>query len=243
MNNNKKLHWVPDLPDYRDYLYAAAPTMIPDHVDLRQYCSPVEDQGELGSCTGNSIAGMLEILENKRNEQFVDLSRLFIYYNERLMEHTVRKDSGAYIRDGIKTIAKTGVCSEKLWPYDISKFKRRPVKAAYAEAATRKITEYKRIATFDDMIGCLAEGFPFVFGFAVYSNFMTQTVANTGMMPMPAGQCEGGHAVCAVGYDKTRKVVIVRNSWGTGWGDKGYFYMPFAYIQNFNLCDDFWTVR
>jgi C1A family cysteine protease len=242
---SKKLHWVPDLPDFRDHLYAPLDIAVPAVVDLRHYCSTVEDQGDLGSCTGNAIVGAMELLENKAGTGFTDLSRLFVYYQERKIEGTVRQDSGAYIRDGIKAVNQIGVSTEKLWPYDISKFKRKPIKAAYTDAANRKLAEYLRVTSFADLKNALAAGFPVVFGFTVYSSFMTQTVAASGNMPMPArgDQVEGGHAVLCVGYDDTRKVAIVRNSWGAGWGDKGYFYMPYDYISNANLCDDFWACK
>lgn len=241
----RKLQWVPDLPDFRDHIYAATITTLPAKTDLRSFCSAVEDQGNLGSCTGNAIAGALEAVENIKKATFVDISRLFIYYNERLIEHTTRQDSGAYIRDGIKSVASTGAAAESIWPYNIAKFKRKPIKAAYKDALTRKITEYQRVTSFADLKAALAEGFPVVFGFTVYDSFMSQKVADTGMVPMPAKneQVAGGHAVLCVGYDDATQHVIVRNSWGPDWGDKGYFYMPYAYISDANLCDDFWVVK
>ena len=108
--------WVPDLPDQRDILYSSVqpvPARLPPSADLRPGCSPIEDQGPLGSCTGNAIAGALEFLERKDQVRFVNVSRLFIYYNERAIEHTTKSDSGAMIRDGIKTVVKQGVCSER----------------------------------------------------------------------------------------------------------------------------------
>ena len=135
--------WVPDLPDQRDFLYGAVrkiPARLPPIMDLRQQCSAVEDQGPLGSCTGNALAGAVEFLEKKDKVPFMDASRLFIYYNERAIEGTIKSDSGAMIRDGIKTLAKQGVCSEKTWPYVISKFTVKPTEACYKEAANHRIT-------------------------------------------------------------------------------------------------------
>ena len=240
--------WTPDLPDQRDYIYKRAFKLFriaPKKVDLRPLCSPVEDQGNLGSCTANAIAGALEFLEKKDKVTFSDFSRLFIYYNERVIEHSVNTDSGAMIRDGVKSLNKQGVCSEKSWPYVISKFTVKPTPACYKEALNHQITSYHRITAFDDMRQCLAEGFPFVFGFTVYESFESQAVAKTGIVNMPKKneQVLGGHAVLAVGYDDSAKRFIIRNSWGDGWGMKGYFTMPYAYLSDRNLSDDFWTIR
>jgi len=245
--------WVPDLPDHRDYLYSAVravPAVLPSHADLREKCPKVENQGDLGSCTANALAGCVEYLEKKDMEKknatkFADVSRLFIYYNERVIERSVRSDSGAQIRDGIKTLAKQGVCTEKSWPYVISKFTKKPPASCYNEASNRQITSYHRILTLDQMRTCLAEGYPFVFGFTVYESFESQAVAKTGIvsMPQPSERTVGGHAVMAVGYSDADKRFIVRNSWGTKWGMKGYFTMPYAYVSDRNLSDDFWTIR
>ncbi len=240
--------WVPDIPDQRDYLLSAVlkvPKKLPTKVDLRPLCSKVEDQGDLGSCTANALAGALEFLECKDKVPFKDFSRLFIYYNERVLEHTVSSDSGAMIRDGIKTLAKQGACAEKNWPYMISKFKTKPSLTCYKEALDHQITTYHRILTLDEMRACLAEGFPFVFGFTVYESFESQKVAQTGTAPMPkpSEQVLGGHAVLAVGYDDTKKRFLIRNSWGEDWGMKGYFTLPYPYLDSRDLSDDFWTIR
>ena len=209
--------WVPDLPDHRDYFYSAVrriPRALPKAVDLRPFCSQVEDQGALGSCTANALAGALEFLEKKDKVPFVDCSRLFIYYNERVIEHSTKYDNGAMIRDGIKTLAKQGVCSEKTWPYVIARFTVKPPAVCYKEALSRRLTSYHRIMTLDEMRTCLAEGFPFVFGFTVYESFESQQVAKTGTvgMPKPKERVLGGHAVLAVGYDDSKKRFVVRNS-------------------------------
>jgi C1A family cysteine protease len=240
--------WLPDIPDQRDHLYSAVrqvPARLPAKIDLRPFCPPVEDQKDLGSCTANALAGALEFLMKKDKVKFADMSRLFIYYNERVIEHTVRTDSGAMIRDGIKTLAKQGTCPETSWPYYIAKFAVKPPKACYTEALDYQILSYARLNTLDEMRACLAEGFPFVFGFAVYEGFESQKVAKTGVVEMPAAgeRMLGGHAVLAVGYDDAAKRVIVRNSWGPKWGIKGYFTLPYAYVADRNLSDDFWTIR
>jgi C1A family cysteine protease len=240
--------WLPDLPDHRDLLYAAlAPKLarLPEKVDLRKRCSPIESQGRLGSCTANALAGALEFLELKHGGEFVDLSRLFIYYNERVIEGTVHSDSGAFLRDGIKTLAKQGVCSEHDWPYKIRYFRRKPGKACYRSAEQHRIVSYHRIKDVDEMRTCLAEGYPFVFGFTVYSSFESKKIEKSGIlnMPEPDEKVMGGHAVMAAGYDDRTECFLIRNSWGRDWGKHGYFSMPYDYLADRDLSDDFWTIR
>jgi C1A family cysteine protease len=247
--SSKWYGWLPDLPDHRDLFYSAvAPRMaaLPRKVDMRSKCSPVEDQGQLGSCTANALVGALEFLELKDGAKFSDLSRLFVYYNERVIEGTVDQDSGAFIRDGIKSLAKQGVCTEPEWPYKISRFTKKPSRACYPAAKKHRILSYHRITTVDEMRNCLAEGFSFVFGFTVYDAFESAAVAKSGVlnMPGPKEKMAGGHAVMAVGYDDGARRFIIRNSWGSDWGQKGYFTMPYDYLSpDSNLADDFWTVR
>ncbi len=238
--------WRPDIPDQRDFLYSKIvriPKKLPPKINLIKYCSAVEDQGELGSCTANAIAGNIEFLESLSAQSFEDKSRLFIYYNERALEGHVNEDSGAMIRDGIKVCAKYGACDELIWPYNINRFDEKPDKKAYTDGKEHRIVSYHRILTLDEMRACLAEGFPFVFGFAVYESFETQQVAKTGIVNMPkkSERMLGGHAVMSVGYDDKVKRFLVRNSWGSNWGMNGYFTMPYKYLQT--LSDDFWTIR
>ena len=213
---------------------------LPESVDLRSKCLPVYDQGQLGSCSANAIAGAIEFLQ----PGFMP-SRLFIYYNERSIEGTTDQDAGAEITDGVKSIVTTGVCSETDWPYDISKFTQKPSDNCYSDAKNDILSQYLQINGVQEMKSCLAQGFPFVFGFAVYESFESAQVASTGVMPIPNSneQCLGGHAVMACGYDSTKGIFIVKNSWGTGWGDGGFFYMPESYITNTNLASEFLTVR
>ncbi len=248
--------WIPDLPDQRDHLYAAPQgvlTSLPTQVDLRQQCPPIFDQGRIGSCTANAISGAFQFAEMKEQQaQAFMPSRLFIYYNERAMEGTVGQDSGAQIRDGIKTVAQQGVCPESEWTYDPSPFPpnpkltQKPTDQCYADAAQHTVKAYQRIVqNLTIMKGCLAAGYPFVLGFTVYESFESPQVAQTGQAPMP-GPNEaviGGHAVMAVGYDDAQQRFIVRNSWGTGWGMQGYFTMPYLYLSQPSLSSDFWTIR
>jgi len=243
----RKWGWIPDLPDGRDFSFKREfpGRKVPDKVDLRPLCSPVEDQGNLGSCTANAGVGVYETLEAKQGmKPFEDKSRLFLYYNTRSLEGTTGQDSGASIRDTIRAMARWGLCSESIWPYDICRFDKKPASKCYAEAKKHLIVAYQRLYTLDEMLGCLADGFPFEFGFSVYESFESDQVARTGLVPMPkrGESLLGGHAVVGVGYDQATERLIVRNSWGVGWGDKGYFYLPFAYASNRNLSDDFWKV-
>ena len=239
-----KYHWLRDKPDSRDHMYDAPQVSLPRTVDLRSFCSPIEDQGQLGSCTGNAIAGIIELMDRKKGK-LLDVSRLFIYYEERLMEGTVNYDSGAYIRDGIKVVNKKGAPLENLWPYVITRFKTKPSNAAYTDALKRKATAYQRCANFAAVKTALSQGYPVVVGFDVYESFEYPINNNTGMMPYPNVDTEqllGGHAVALVGYNDNTNRFIARNSWGTSWGDNGYFYMPYQVIQNTSMSDDFWII-
>jgi C1A family cysteine protease len=246
----KHYGWLCDIPDQRDHLYAApvvALAALPPGVDLRNQCPPVYDQGQLGSCTANGIGGALQFdrMKQKLTPDFIP-SRLFIYYNERVIEHTVNSDSGAMIRDGIKSVSKQGDCPEGEWPYDITKFAATPPPKCYKDARHYKAVQYQRLVQdVNQMKGCLASGYPFVFGFTVYESFESQQVTQTGVVPMPgpAEQVMGGHCVVAVGYDDSQQRFIVRNSWGTGWGMQGYCTMPYAYLIDSNLASDIWTIR
>lgn len=237
--------WIPDIPDQRDYLYRAIKPVVkpPKKVDLRAGCSDVEQQGNLGSCTAQALAGNLEFLDKKIDGEYNDTSRLFIYYNERALMDTVGYDSGASLRVGIKTLKNDGACAEKSWPYVVERFADKPPAKCYLEAKKRCITSYHRIVGIAEMLACLAEGFPFVFGFTVYESFDTEKVKRTGVVNMPKKTevATGGHAVMAVGYDRSEKRFLVRNSWGKSWGMDGHFTMPFAYLEE--LSGDFWTIR
>lgn len=242
--------WVHDLPDARDYLFAAPlqrfPQGLPPSIDLRSECPPIYDQGQLGSCTANGIAGAIEFDQQKQGNKAFTPSRLFIYYNERVIEGTVGQDAGAQIRDGIKSVAKLGAPPEADWPYVIAQFAAKPPVAAYADALQDLATSYMRVTqNLQQMQGCLAAGFPFVLGFTVYQSFESQSVADTGLVPMPASgeKVLGGHCVVAVGYDDANRRFTIRNSWGTGWGANGYCFMPYEYLQSHHLASDFWTIR
>lgn len=242
--------WRPDLPDTRDRMYSAPLGVLrslPSKIDLRPKCPPIVNQGSLGSCTGNAIASAHYFDQMKLGAQRpFQPSRLFIYYNERRMEGTIQVDAGAYIRDGFKSIAREGVCRETSWKYDVSKFAQKPPANCFSEALEHQAVQYMRLQqSLGQLKGCLADGYPFVFGFTVYESFESATVTRTGMVPLPhqGESVLGGHAVMAVGYDDAKLRFIVQNSWGTTWGDKGFFYMPYSYLTDVDLSADFWTVR
>lgn len=220
----------------------------PVKMDLRAQCSPIVDQGKLGSCTGNAIAsGLREFLLIKStgvNPLNVDrLSRLFIYYEERKLENTIDQDAGAQIADGMKVLLSMGVALESDDPYDINTFTTAPTDTAIQNALNYRVTSTEKLSTTKQVKLALASGLPVVIGMEVFESFESHAIANTGKMPMPkkGEQNLGGHCVTIVGYDDLQKVFIVRNSWGEGWGDKGYFYMPYAYATKHTW--DYWTAK
>ena len=229
-----------DKKDYRDYRYVKRMAgVVPSAVDLRSITSPVRDQGQLGSCTGFAIAtGMREFLENMVKEPFVEMSPLYLYYEERVIEGSVSDDAGAEPRDGMKVLASLGCAPEADDPYDVNKFTQAPSTQAVTDAANYKVLSYHSLnIVIGDAKDCLSAGSGFVIGFDVYDSFESDAVAATGDMPMPqpGEQVLGGHATFVVGYKDDASwpgggYLIVKNSWNTDWGDKGYFYMPYAYF-------------
>lgn len=249
VRKQQRYGWRPDTPDLRDFLMAVAPAKtLPASASLRSKMPPVYDQGALGSCTANSIGAIVEFNERKQREpDAATPSRLFIYYNERVMEGTVPQDAGAEIRDGIKSVAQLGAPPEQLWPYDITKFARKPPARAYTEAKKHQVLRYQRVAqTAIALQSVLASGFPISFGFSVYSSFETNVGAD-GVVPMPrpSEAMLGGHAVVAIGYKQIRGQLYFecRNSWGPRWADRGYFWMPAGYVTSRSLASDFWVIE
>ena len=245
---------VHDRTDKRDIDFATVAgwfqflRRLPPRVDLRPVCSPVRDQGDLGSCTGfAAITGFRECLLIQSGKPFVTLSPLFEYFWERYKEHTVLQDAGAQIRDAMKVLAKFGASPEADWPYDISKYTVMPPQQAVADAKNYPISGYHRVNTMLEAKQALSNKHPVVLGIEVWDSFESNTVAQTGLVPIPDFNSEGmqgGHAVCMVGYDDVQHHFIVKNSWGTSWGDKGYFYLPYGYFNpNLHLVLDMWTGR
>lgn len=228
----------------------AAP--LPAIIDLRPKCPPIYNQGNLGSCTANAINGAMQfdmIAEKLPNAPM--LSRLFTYWNERNLEGSVNFDAGASLSDGLKVVCTLGVCSESLWAYNDgpSQFKIKPTANCYEEAKQHVDLDNLQLARVSQDLttlkSVLAASTPFVFGICVYTSFESQAVAKTGIVPMPNLRTErllGGHALMACGYSDQKQAFLIRNSWGTGWGMGGYFWLPYAYMTSKTLAFDFWKI-
>lgn len=248
----RKLGWKPSPPDIRNKKYSLTYPIhslatLPSSVDLRKTCPPVYDQGELGSCTAQSVAGLAQFLLIKDKKPSYVPSRLFIYYNERVMENSVKFDNGATLISGMKVLRKFGAPHEKLWWYNEKKFTVKPNKKVYDDGLNHQIKEYLAVdnGNIEEIKTILSEGYPLVFGCTVYNSFLSSSTEHSGIVTMPKQRekMAGGHAMLIVGYNDTKKLFIVRNSWGVNWGDKGYCYFPYDYITNRDLSDDFWTAR
>lgn len=243
-----KFGWIPDTPDTRD-IYFQTPLTVPEvpYVDLRPVVDiPIWQQGKLGACTAFAVAFCDEFVMRKNlNKWQFSPSRLFIYYEERVAMGTTLVDSGAMIRDGMRVLNKIGTCPEYMWKYSDNNinYRIRPWPKCYQSAKLHRTTAYARVPQNEAAIkNVLVQGYPIAFGFMVYDSFMK--VNSTGMVPMPDPQEHplGGHAVVLVGYDNSKRVYICRNSWGSGWGDRGYFYLPYDYVHDNAYADDFWTI-
>lgn len=239
--------WIPDVPDARD-LWAAPvpppPVGVPERVDLRADCPPVYDQGLLGSCTAQAVAGAYELDRRRQGLGPLSPSTLFIYFEERVIQGTVDYDSGATLRDGMRVLDRIGTCAEPAWPYAVERFREHPPERCYRDAARHRAVAYRRVAQDAAAIrATLAGGIPVVFGFSVYESFETPAVERTGVVPLPDPdeRLLGGHAVVAVGYDRT--TFLVRNSWGSAWGDSGYCTMPVEYVTDPGLAADLWALE
>lgn len=213
-------------------------------LDLRPWCSPIEDQGRLGSCVGNGVVGALEFLQVRNGKPYTDLSRLFVYYNARLMVQEQDKDEGAYIRLAMGTLSSLGTCSEQKWPYDVAQVFIRPSWGSYREAFPNKIDSYYSIGgsgqtRIEFVKRALQAQHVVVFGMTVDQNYMSYA---GGIVAVPNGvrQNSGGHCQVICGYDDNTKCWLVRNSWGTSWGMKGYAWVPFDYLDASDA-NDLWV--
>jgi len=267
--------WLPDYPDFRDYTEGheevskvirptgilKAKVKIPSSVDLRGWCSSIENQLSLGSCTAHAGVGIVEYYEKRASGKYIDASRLFLYKATRnLLQWT--GDTGAFLRSTMGALVLFGVPPEEYWPYKIADFEKEPTAFCYAFAQNYQAIKYYRHdppGTEKDVLLnriklYLAAGHPSMFGFTVYSSI--DQADTTGKIPYPCTgeRIEGGHAIVAVGYDDKMKIkntghcreettgaLLIRNSWGTGWGDAGYGWLPYEYVLK-GLAEDFWSI-
>ena len=242
---NRHYGWIQDVPDLRDHMYASSLATLPPSVDWSNQCPPVVDQLNLRSCSANAIASAIAFEQIK---QCVDTaffpSRLFIYYNEREVEGTTNSDNGAKLRNGFQSVCTQGVCPEADWPYDTSKVCQKPPQDCYTSALHHRVLRYKRLVqSLAELKGCLAEGFPFIFGFMVYQNFITADATGIASLPSLDDVPVDGHAAMAVGYNDDDRRFLVLNSRGSTWGTNGYFTIPYEYLTNPMFSSDFWTIR
>ncbi len=268
--------WLPPMPDLRDYTeyqkeikamskklgIGTGKMKVSQSVDLRKWCSPVENQGNLGSCTAHAGIGIVEYYEKRAFEKHIEGSRLFLYKTTRnLMQ--VTGDTGGWLRSTMGALALCGVPDEKYWPYNVDDFDSEPAAFIYSVADNYEAVKYfchdplgAKIpypAVLDSVKKYLEGGIPSMFGLWGFPSFDNSDVK--GGIPYP---CEGeiaewGHAIVAVGFDDTKKIknlncskvttgaLLIRNSWGKEWGDNGYGWLPYEYVLN-NLAMDFWSL-
>jgi hypothetical protein len=263
----RKLNWHRSLSDHHVKKFAhlellKTPLFYPASLDLGPKCSPVWDQGQTGSCSGFSSKSGVEFLELNELAQnvplghaplewalnkFVPVSAFFIYWNERAIEGDTGTDAGATtLQDACTSLQNKGICAEATWPSVPNNLLVCPTTAAYGEAYHHKLPNFYSVdQTLSEMKRCLSNGFPFLFGIAVYDSFMSEQAAMTGIIPMP-GQNEslqGGHALLCVGYDDATQRFKFKNSWSTQWGAQGYGFLPYNYMLSQSLADDFYTMR
>lgn len=224
------------------------------HGDVsKNFNIPCYDQGQLGACTAHAWSYAIEYDEYKQGEANASTpARLMFYYCERDIDGDISQDGGSTLSTGQKVCQTIGSCPESMYPYDVSKFTDKPPQSCYDAAAKNKGLQFQQInQTVNDIKAAIIEGYPIPFGFTVYSEFESDQVAQSGVLPDPTAddQSVGGHAVCIVGFDDTKKAVLVRNSWGTSWGttntagQRGYFWMSYNYVTNPNWASDFWIVE
>lgn len=247
--------WKPQLIDQNDYKLSSIPEVdetliLPASMDLRPDSPPIFNQGQLGSCTANATIGAYQIDVLLGKDKVPDeisnalLSRLFLYYNSRAMEGTIASDAGANLRDVIKSVATLGCCLETLCPYHIADFTSRPIDAAYQDALNHKALLYASVQNNANSIKtAVANKLAVIFGFTCYESLESPETDKTGVIPMPepGEKVIGGHAVCVVGYGQKPNHYLIRNSWGTDFGDTGYYYMSQAYMNLY--AQDHWVLK
>lgn len=234
--------WRPDSPDFHDKYSEFQQISDVVSVDLRKKMPGVYNQLNIGSSVANAVASAYEFLQIDLDENHIFIpSRLFIYYNTRLIENSTEYDAGAQIRNTIKSLNIYGICSETQWCYDSRLLTVCPDERCYSQISPIK---YHRLnQTIDTLKACLSKGLPFIFGFSVYDNFDLLTPLNSVLdRPGENNLYRGGHCCLCVGFDDTKKMFIIRNSFGIKWCDKGHFNMSYSYITDPDLCRDFWVI-
>jgi C1A family cysteine protease len=248
----RKYGWKRQAPDERDYHFGAVALALalPHKVDLSAsaFMPPVWDQGQIGSCTAHAASAAFMFDQNKQRLSGFDPSRLELYYAERDLDGDTDADGGSTLRTACKTLASVGVCRADIWAYDEAQLRVKPSEAAYADALLHKAVDYSAVSMDMNAVKTvLAAGFPVVFGTNVYESFESGGAAKTGVivMPQPAEQCLGGHALLLVGYDDTdtdtNHALKFRNSWGASWGQHGYGQFSWEYFLKY--ASDLWVIR
>lgn len=224
---------LPSKADENDYIYKQNRELVRETVDLREWDGPVESQGTVGSCTGHAITNAFEIQMKKMYpEQYYELSTMFVYYHSRLFRDNLTKDSGAYIKDGLKAVKRYGICKQTLWPYDVDKFDVQPHPDCYVDASRRVVTLYERLYSLTDILEVLNANRPVVTGIRIYESFYNINENNDVLsIPSYSETSVGGHAMVLVGYDISKGQFIAKNSFGDDWGSNGYCWIPFDYIR------------
>ena len=240
----------PQSEDKRDLLYVKVSAPIEfGPIDLRSQCPPIRNQGNLGACSAFGSTTLFDFVRKKNKLQNWLPSPLFTYYSTRKLTGQEANDSGACVRDALKSTVKDGVAMERVWPYKVAKFAENPPQEVWDDAEKHQTLKYLSININDknSFLSCLNEGYPFIFGIRLYSSFSSATVFFTGRVPIPNTQTEqllGGHCMMAVGYEKTedgKELLIVQNSWGENWGQRGFCYIPMEYFMSEGF--DLWTIR
>lgn len=224
----------------------AAPNIqLPERIDLRMHCPPIEDQLTTNSCVANAVIGALELHQKKAGLPLTDLSRLFVYYNARSLSDAEGQDTGSYIHHGMAAILAYGACEARMWPFEKAMVTSKPTDACYQNATRYEAVQYARTPRGTSALTALAQGLPVVFGIYAPGEYY-QIAAQTGAMPKPdqvvTTQPPSGHAMLIVGYDLADKTYLVRNSWSAKWADQGYFRIPFETMDAWAKPEDFWTI-